>query len=720
MSLNLFSFAGLVLSSTCFILMSIILLYGKKYIHYIWALFNIAVGIWGVGAFLVGQASSEPSALLRWKIAHIGIIFIPIFVFHLSYILCEIRKKYLLIIIYAQGIIFLILNFINHFFISGVRLVFSSFYYLVPGIFYYPFFSIWVILVLYAHYELFLAYRKSKGLLRSQILYLFCGTILGFLGGITNFFPVFKIDIYPIGNFTIPLYCLIVTYAILRYRLMDIRVFISRAVAFLISYSLLLIVPFFFAYRMYPVLQPYLGINWWLAPVGLLIFFATIAPIAYDQIRRGMEERLLAAQKRYQKLLLQAASGMVREHSLGHLSKLIVHIVKRAVKIDFVAMFLENREQKVYQLKAIRDSGSSSYNITFLAEHPFIDYLKANNDPVLYEELPFQLRNSLNLPLQISLIIPSAIEGNLLGFLVLGEKLNREPYSEDDINVFKILSHQAAMAIENCLFFEEFKSVQQKIFTAEKLASIGGMADGVAHQIKNRLNHFSIATGEMQCEINDFIEKHPQVMEQNPDLKKSFEYILSIASSMIDNVKRTDGVVKGILGYARVEEKETFFSEFPLNEILAMSLDLIKIKHEVAEIPLECEIGSDDTLYGVKAQIMECIFNLLDNHYEAVMEKRNKLGDEEKLQFTPSLKLKLIQKPHSCRIEVSDNGIGIKDEDKLKIFAPFFTTKSSYKSGSGIGIYVVKRIVEENHKGKIWFESTYMQGTKFIMEIPKK
>jgi signal transduction histidine kinase len=326
----------------------------------------------------------------------------------------------------------------------------------------------------------------------------------------------------------------------------------------------------------------------------------------------------------------------------------------------------------------------------------------------------------LDLPLAVSLVVPSSIEQNLLGFVVLGEKLNREPYSEDDINVFKILSHQAAMAVENCLFFEEFKNVQQKIFTAEKLASIGGMADGVAHQIKNRLNHFSIAAGEMRSEIKDFMEKHPGAIEQTPDLKKSLDYVLDIAASMIDNVKRTDDVVRGILNYARVEEKGEFFSQFSLKEIVEVSSGLVRIKHEVAEAPLECDIGQDDVIYGVKAQIMECIFNLLDNHYEAGIEKRNKLSDDERAGFSPFIKLKLTQYDGTSRIEISDNGIGIRDEDKFKIFAPFFTTKSSYKSGSGIGMYVVKRIIEENHKGKIFFESTYMQGTKFVIELPRK
>jgi signal transduction histidine kinase len=128
-----------------------------------------------------------------------------------------------------------------------------------------------------------------------------------------------------------------------------------------------------------------------------------------------------------------------------------------------------------------------------------------------------------------------------------------------------------------------------------------------------------------------------------------------------------------------------------------------------------------ENIHGVKAQIMESIYNILDNAYEAILDKRNyRLTDEEKLTFTPLIKLKVSENERNWRLEISDNGIGVKEQDAKKIFAPFFTTKSSYKSGTGIGMYVVKTIVEENHHGKIWFESTYMQGTKFVIELPKK
>jgi len=716
--MNLFSLSSSVLCITCFILFIFIIIFGRNKLSRVLALLNLSISLWALGLFFVGNTSVASKAIIYWRLAHIGGLFIAIFFYHTVYIFCDMHRRKILPFAYLQGLFFIFLDFTTPF-ISSVKMTFGIFYN-TATFSYSTALILWLFFLSLGHYELARFYKHATAIDRNKIRYIFFGFFVGFLGGITYFLPMYNINLFPIGNFSIPLYCFIITQAFFRYRLMDIRVFVSRAVAFLISYTFLLGVPFFFAYRMYPVLYPILGKHWWLAPVGLMTFFATIAPLAYDQIRRGVEERFLAEQKRYQKLLLQAASGMAREHNLNRLSKLIVYIVKRIVKIEFAAIFLEDKDHKTYRLKAIRDSGISGYTLDFSYDTEFIKFLKENKKPYLYEEFPVGMQNLLAFPKRVSLVIPSLIEENLLGFIVLGEKSNHESYSEDDINVFKILTNQVAMTIENCLFFDEFKNAQEKIFTAEKLASIGGMADGVAHQIKNRLNHFSIASGELKCEIEDFMAKRKPLVEQNPDLAKTFNYAIEIANSLIKNVKMTDGIVRGILTYARVEEKETFFSHFSLREVIDASLELLKIKHELQDFPLTIDSGNCDMVYGVKAQIMESMYNILDNSYEAALDKKHHLSKEEKEKFTPLIKLQLTEGSHNYRIEISDNGSGIKDEAKQKIFAPFFTTKSSYKSGTGIGMYVVRRIVEENHKGRIWFESAYMQGTKFTIELPKK
>ncbi|MFA5337470.1 MAG: ATP-binding protein [Candidatus Omnitrophota bacterium] len=719
--MNLFAISGLFIAVTALVLFLILIIYGKTKLHRIWAIFNLAVCLWGIGTFMAGAATTPKFALLGWQVGLAGGVFIATFFYHTTCVFCEIKRKKTLFFAYflaiATDILFYFKKVIP---LDSWSYLFNSIYYYRVTIVYMLIMVGWVTLVMLSYFELLKFLHKSKGLKRTQAFYLTFSALVGFIGGTSAHLPSIGINIYPVANVGVGVYAAIATYAILRHRLMDIRVFVSRALAFLISYTFLLGVPFFFAYRMYPVLYPILGKHWWLAPAGLMAFFATLAPLAYDQIRRGVEERFLAEQKRYQKLLLQAASGMAREHNLNRLSKLIVYIVKRIVKIEFAAIFLEDKDHKTYRLKAIRDSGASGYTLDFAYDTEFIKFLKNNKEPHLYEELPSSIQNLLNFPKRVSLVIPSLIEENLLGFIVLGEKANHESYSEDDINVFKILTNQAAMTIENCLFFDEFKNAQEKIFTAEKLASIGGMADGVAHQIKNRLNHFSIASGELKCEIEDFMAKRKPLIEQNPDLAKTFNYAIEIANSLIKNVKMTDGIVRGILTYARVEEKETFFSHFSFKEIIDASLELLKIKHELQEFPLTIDLDNCDRVYGVKAQIMESMYNVLDNGYEAALDKKHHLSKEEKEKFTPLIKLKLSEGSNNYRIEISDNGSGIKEESKQKIFAPFFTTKSSYKSGTGIGMYVVRRIVEENHKGRIWFESAHMQGTKFTIELPKK
>ena len=714
MVLNLFSLSGLAVTLTSAILIAILLFSGKTRLHRVWTLFNCVLCVWGIGIFFVGKSSTISESLFSWRIAHAGGLLIAIVFYHVVCLFCGIQRKKTIILAYIYGAILELLN------ITGV--LFSTTYFIEKFGLYYPKtehiiyplgFIPWLFLAVMGHLELLRYYRGVPGIKRHQTIYFFISSLIGFAGGTATLLPIFglKPSFLPFGNFTIPIYCIATTYAIFRYRLMDIRIAVTRAGIFLVLYTLILGLPFYFGYRT----------KSWFISTSFAVVLASIGPIIYRYLQSKAEEVLLSEQRHYQKILVQAAGGMTREHNLDKLCKLIVYIVKRTVKNRFAAIVVNDRIQKTYTLRALRNSGKSIGEFNFTSHHPVINYLAKTKEPILYDELPPRIRKSFHARSRIDLIIPSYAEGKLLGFLLLGEKINRRPYTPDDINIFKILSHQTALAIENCVFFEEFKEAQERIFTAEKLASIGGMADGVAHQIKNRLNHFSVASGEMKLEIEDFIAKNPKLVEGCKDLQETFEYLKKITDSLVTNVKRTDGVVKGILNFARTEEKDKYFSSFPFNDLIEQALELLAIKHQVSPFPLDLDADPKATIYGVKSQLKEVIYNILDNDFEAIEEKRKyNLTDQERFEFKPSIKLKLSDMRNFQLIEITDNGVGIKKESHDKIFAPFFTTKSSYKSGSGIGMYVVRRIVEENHNGKIWFESTYMEGTKFFIRLPKK
>ncbi len=461
-------------------------------------------------------------------------------------------------------------------------------------------------------------------------------------------------------------------------------------------------------------------IKLWFIPISFMFILATPGPLIYRYFQKKAEDLLLAKQKFYQKTLIEASKGIVKEHNLDNLIKFITDIIKYTVDIEFVGIFLKDKDGENYSLKKIRGYKNFPRNFVLSKNHPLIKMIQKRKKSLIYSDIEPILKKALNKP--IHSIVPLFMDNNLLGFLVLGEKLDRTFYTEDDINVFDILSRQAVLAIDHCIFMEEFSKKQEKVFQAEKLASIGGMADGIAHQMKNRLNFFSIASGEIKSETSSFIEKHPELIEKNQDLRLYFNYISKIGDSVINNVRKANGIIEGILSFAKTEEKGAFFSLFSLREIIDTSLGLLLVKHRIGSgFPLKVEINSSDLIYGVKSQLLECIYNILDNCYEAIKEKIEfHLTDDEKKVFTPCIKLKLIQREKSFHIDISDNGIGVKEEDKHKIFAPFFTTKPSAKSGTGIGLYIVKRIIEENHHGRISFKSNYMKGIKFFIEIPKK
>lgn len=455
---------------------------------------------------------------------------------------------------------------------------------------------------------------------------------------------------------------------------------------------------------------------------NLLTFLLTIGCfLLYKRIISKAEDLLLAKNKHYQNLLLHAASGMAQEHNLERLLKLIAIIVLKTIKVNFVAIFLENKEQKNFEIKILRSFSNSTNELLFSYdfEHPFINFIQHKENPFLFDEIPQYIANSVVLPFKVALVIPSFYEG-VKGFMVIGEKNNKDIFTRDDINIFKMLARQTSLAMGNCLFFDEYKQAQEKIFTAEKLASIGGLAEGVAHQIRNRLHQFSVLTGDLKYEIMDCLKQNKEIAG-NKNLTETFDYLTKIADSLQTNVTKTNDVVSSILNYAKIESKQIMFEHFKLKEIVDLAFELLSAKHKIADLGNLKVINNfkeDATVFAVQSHMMEIVYNLIDNAYEAICEKHNMLTGENLKNFIPKIEITLSKKDKITTLTISDNGIGIKEENLSKIFVPFFTTKSSTKSGTGIGMYIVKRIVAENLKGKVWIESTYMHGTEIFIELP--
>lgn len=690
----------------------------RKQISRIWLLYTISVAWWGFGGFKMTSVKTPELSLYWHRSAHYGVIFIPVFLLHFIYLFLGKKERVPIILSYLFAIIFVVINF-KGILVKQVSFLFNSFYYSRPVTFiFYIYFLCWISILFYGIFELIIAHKQTQGIKKNQIKYFLVTCIVGFSGGITSWLPAFGIDLYPYGNFTVAFYPPIITYTMIKYRLMDIKVAITRAGIFIAVYTLVLGVPFALAIGLKAWLIEIFGPIWWMAPLILMAVLATAGPFIYIYIQRKAEERLLREQKRYQDTLKQASVGMTRIRNLRKLLDLITHIVTRTVKISYAAIYLYNQETNEYLLQVSRDKGRVSLT-KLTSDNPLVAWIMVKRQPLIYEEVKRQMEDTSDATymhleknmqqLNAAVVIPSFLEDKIIGLIVLGDKLSGQIYTPEDLNVFQVLASQAALAIENAQFYEETKEMQEQIAQAEKMATIGTMADGLSHQINNRFYALSLIAGDTIDTI-----KMTDTSKCTPEVKEMLEQINHALERIEANVMQGGEVVRGILKYTRKGEEK--FEPITLDQILDGTLEMVQYKVKLSEVDILRNYPRDcPKIKGNLTQLQECFFNFIDNAYDAIVERQAILKEAG---YRGRIIFSCQPKGDNLQIVIEDNGMGIKEQNTKKIFTPFFTTKTSARRGTGLGLYVLRRIITDTHKGNITFESKYQVGTRFILELP--
>ncbi|MDD2523455.1 MAG: ATP-binding protein [Endomicrobiaceae bacterium] len=653
------------------------------------------------------------------KIGFIGVICTPVCALHFILEFLNSRYKKYIVYIYISVLPAIIVNFLSKLIYVGLSNNFWG-YYPIAGKLYFIALAQFMIIFSVCVYILFknLHNTNFSAIKQLQTKYLVVAFAIAVLGSGDYIIKYPFIKFYPFAYIVVIFFSGIIALCIIKTNLMDIKLAVTKTVIFIILYLCVLGLPLFIGFKT----------NQWIISSLILFILSTIGPMIIRYFQHKAEKILLAEQETYQQLLVQASKGMVDQQDLTKLSKLIVRIINKNVKVKFVSLFIKNEDKDKFYCISSRGILTINNGKEIHSDDKIIKYMKKIKKPFFFSNIIDDLQEVFtSISDGINMIVPSILRDELIGFLILGDKLNQTVYSSQDIEVFKTLSNQAGLAIENCYFLEKSKKQQERLFEAEKLASIGGMADGMAHQIKNRLHQFSMVGGELRMEVENFENNYKSFVCQEPKVEEMVRYLKEISDSIGVNVKKTNNVLQGILNFAKTTEKDTYFSFFSLKEIVEQSLELVKVKHQKDNIPLVLELPEGEKLYGVKSQVQEVIFNCIDNSVEAISEKEEHLtnsllsdfkDEKNNINFNPEIKITLQYVNKSARIYIKDNGIGIKTENQPKIFSAFFTTKPSSRSGSGIGSYVVKRMIVENHKGDISFRSQYGIGTTFVINLP--
>ena len=268
------------------------------------------------------------------------------------------------------------------------------------------------------------------------------------------------------------------------------------------------------------------------------------------------------------------------------------------------------------------------------------------------------------------------------------------------------------------------KSTQAQLIQSEKMASLGELTAGIAHEIQNPLNfvnNFAEVSGELVDEMNEELEKGDveEAKAIGKDLKENL-------SKINHHGRRADAIVKGMLEHSRTNEREKTLSDLNTltDEFVRLSYHGLRAKDKSFNADFKLELEPDLPKVNIVTSDMgRVILNLVNNAFYAVNEKAKSTpqppeGGEgfKPVVIVQSMTIKSPSGNLGVEISVKDNGSGIPEHIKEKIFQPFFTTKPT-GSGTGLGLSLSYDIVKANG-GELKVESVEGEGTEFVILLP--
>jgi signal transduction histidine kinase len=307
-------------------------------------------------------------------------------------------------------------------------------------------------------------------------------------------------------------------------------------------------------------------------------------------------------------------------------------------------------------------------------------------------------------------------------------------FREEHVRLLRTFADQAVIAIENARLFnevqartidlaqslEDLRVAQDRLVQTEKLASLGQLTAGIAHEIKNPLNfvnNFSVLSVELTDELNDVLKEatlaeeiHAKVDEMTGLLKENLEKV-------VQHGKRADSIVKNMLLHSREQSGERRSAD--INALVEETLNLAyhgaRAENSAFNVTLMRELDPDVRTKELYPQeITRVLLNLISNGFYAATKRKEMAG----AGFEPTLCASTRSVRDGVEIRIRDNGAGIPEEVKEKIFNPFFTTKPAGE-GTGLGLSICHDIIVKQHGGSIDVETEPGAFTEFTITLPR-
>ncbi len=365
----------------------------------------------------------------------------------------------------------------------------------------------------------------------------------------------------------------------------------------------------------------------------------------------------------------------------------------------------------------------------------YIDEFKSTNvdgmvleDGTLPEE-PFSI-----------IYLPLISQEKVLGVITI-QSFQKNAYTDYHLNLLQNLAAYTAIALDNAAAYrqvdasvqqlnatlENLKATQQQLVTQEKLASLGQLTAGIAHEIKNPLNfvnNFAALSIDLAKELDETLESNQdkKVGEVIDEIKDILTTLEQNAEKINHHGKRADGIVKSMMQHARGSSGQRELTD--INHLLDEAVNLVyhgmRANEASFNVTIEKEYDESIGKLEVVPQDLSRVFlNIVNNAAYAAFQKQKAMSKEQTANFSPTLSVSTKNLGGQIEIRIRDNGNGIPLDIREKIFNPFFTTKPTGQ-GTGLGLSISYDIIVQEHKGEIKVETEQGKFTEFVLSLPKQ
>ncbi len=421
----------------------------------------------------------------------------------------------------------------------------------------------------------------------------------------------------------------------------------------------------------------------------------------------------------------EISRALVAQLDFDTLVSLVGEQIRQTFDADIVYVALLDRDSEMIQFPFAHGDDLSPLKLgegltsrIILTGEPLL----INEDVVSsYEQLGLE---EIGLRAASYLGVPIAVGDTAIGVISVQSTTQRGRFGPDDLRLLTTIAANVGVAIQNAEAYrhlaealDELKATQQQLVHQEKLASLGALTAGIAHEIKNPLNfvnNFASLSIEIADELAEALRSDPSEADALlADLRMN-------AGKIEEHGRRADAIVRSMLDHSRGAQGER--RTVDLNALVEEYVGLAYHgkRAQASDFNVTIDRDYDDSVGDVEVvpqEIGRALINLLGNAFDALHSYTGPPSERTNGHYNPTVRVATRRSAGAVTISIEDNGPGVPATVSERIFEPFFTTKPS-GSGTGLGLSMTHEIVTQGHGGTLTLESSEHAGAAFIIKLP--